>query len=619
MKPRIRGLNPLLIILAVALVSVLFALACGEAEEATEPPEPTATAAPTTPDDDDAMDDDAMDDGTMDDGTMDDGTMDDGTMDDGTMDDGTVDDGTMDDGTMDEDTTMMAPEPQYGGTLRVAAPPDHSPPDPVDAEAGIILNMLDQVLEPLIRLNPDATYRGVLAESWDVNDDATQYTFNLRQGVTFHNGADFTAEDVVYSLGRARNPDISVLASKLGTVTDVVAVDDYTVRIDLSAPNVLLLDTLFLIQAAILDSETDVSRMRSGDQVNGTGAFMLEELVPRERITMVRNPNHWGGGPYLDEVVFVGIQEQVGRRVALLNGEVDVVTELAPSQVAAINANPGTTVIDVPSSGWTGIAINNQIPPFDNKLVRQALRYAIDRDLVNQVAFQGLGAPMNDSPVFPGDSRFFAPEYLPEYDPDKARALLAEAGYEDGIDIEIETTDLGNGMLELPIAFKDSAAAAGINVTVNRHPTDGFWGSVYPNGPLTVFWNSPRAEPNHSLTITYHSAETWAVTYFDKILKEGYEFAPYGIADWTTFESVFTDTPGPLAQQLDALIERARGESVEDRAATYNEIQAFLAEEVPALAIVSWTNLAGIGNDVQGLVLSGVSGDIFYDTVWLHQ
>ncbi len=607
MKPRTRGLNPLLVILAVALVSVLFALACGEAEEATTAPEPAPTTAPTTPDDD-----------AMDDGTMDDGTMDDGTMDDGTMDDGTMDDGTMDDGTMDDDSTMMAPEPQYGGTLRVAAPADHSPPDPVNAEAGMILNMLDQVLEPLIRLNPDATYRPVLAESWDINDDFTTYTFNLRQGVTFHNGADFTAEDVVYSLGRARNPDISVLASKLGTVTDVVAVDDHTVRIDLSAPNVLLLDTLFLIQAAILDSDTDIVKLRSGE-VNGTGAFMLEELLPGERITMARNPNHWSGGPYLDEVVFVAIKEQVGRRVSLLNGEVDVVTELAPSQVAAINANPTTNVLSVESSGWTGIAINNQIPPFDDKLVRQALRYAIDRDLVNQVAFQGLGAPLNDSPVFPGDSRFFAPEYVPEYDPDRARALLAEAGYPDGIDISIETTDLGNGMLELPIAFKDSAAAAGINVTVNVHPTDGFWGSVYPNGPLTVFWNSPRAEPNHSLTITYHSAETWAVTYFDKILKEGYEFAPYGIADWTTYESVFTDTPGPLAQQLDALIERARGESVEDRKATYNEIQAFLAEEVPALAIVSWTNLAGVGNDVQGLVLSGVSGDIFYDTVWLRQ
>ena len=609
MKSRIRGLNPLLVILAVALVSVLFALACGQAEEATEAPEPTATTAPTTPSEDDAMEDDVMEDDVMEDDVMEDDVMEDDVM----------EDDVMEDDAMDEGDAMMDEGPVYGGTLRVAQPPDHSPPDPIDAEAGIILNMIEQVFEPLIRLNPDATYRPVLAESWQVNDDATQYTFNLRQGVTFHNGADFTAEDVVFTLGRARNPDISVLASKLETVTGVIPVDDYTVRIELSAPNVLLLDTLFLNQASILDSDTDIEKLRSGEEVYGTGPFMLEELLPRERITMVRNPSHWSGNlPYLDEVVYIGIQEQVGRRVALLNGDVDVITELAPSQVASINANPTSHVVSVESSGWTGIAINNQIPPFDNKLVRQALRYAIDRELVNQVAFQGLGAPMNDSPVFPGDARFFAAEYVPEYDPERAAALLAEAGFPDGIDIEIETTDLGNGMLELPIAFKDSAAAAGINVTINVHPSDGFWGSVYPNGPLTVFWNSPRAEPNHSLTITYHSAETWAVTYFDKILKEGYDFAPYGIADWVTFESVFTDTPGPLAQELDALIERARGESVEDRAATYNEVQAFLAEEVPALAIISWTNLAGIGNDVQGLVLSGVSGNIYYDTVWLQ-
>ena len=598
MKPRIRSLNPLLVILAAALVSVLFALACGEAEEATTPPE--ATAAPT-----EAMEEptEAMEEPTE---AMEEPTE--------AMEEPTE--------AMEEpapEDTMMEPEPLYGGSLTVANSPDHSPPDPVDAEAGIILNMLDQVFEPLIRLAPDASYVPVLAESWDISDDFMTYTFNLRQGVTFHNGADFTAEDVVFSLGRARNPDISVLASKLGTVEDVVAVDDYTVRLVLSAPNVLLLDTLFLIQAAILDSEADIEKLRSAEEVYGTGPFMLEELLPRERITMVRNPSHWSGSlPYLDEVIYLGIQEQVGRRLALLNGEVDLVTELAPSQVASINANPTTRVINVESSGWTGIAINNQIPPFDNKLVRQALRYAIDRDLVNQAAFQGLAAPMNDSPVWPGDSRFYASEYEAEYDPEKARALLAEAGYPDGIDISIETTDLGNGMLELPIAFKDSAAAAGINVEINVHPSDGFWGSVYPNGPLTVFWNSPRAEPNHSLTITYHSAETWAVTYFDKILKDGYEFAPYGIADWTTYESVFTDTPGPLAQQLDMLIERARGESVEDRKATYNEVQAFLADQVPGLAIVSWANLAGVGNNVQGLTLSGISGDIFYDTVWLQ-
>ena len=508
---------------------------------------------------------------------------------------------------------MATPDPdaaKYGGTLRVAALPELSPTDPVDAEAGMIFNMLDQVFEPLIRLNPDATYRPVLAESWDISDDFTTYTFNLREGVTFHNGADFTAEDVVFSLGRARNPDISVLASKLETVTDVVAVDDYTVQLDLSAPNVFLLDTLFLIQAAMLDSETDIENLRSTKEVYGTGPFMLAELLPGEQLTIVRNPNHWSGSPpYLDEVIFIGISDSASRREALLNGEVDVVPDLEPMQLGPIYDSPDTKVFSVVSAGGVGVAINNQIPPFDNKLVRQALRYAVDRDLVNHMAFQGLGAPLNDSPVFPGDSRFFAPEFVPEYDPERAKALLADAGYPNGIDISIETTDLGPGMLELPIAFKDSAAAAGVRVNIKEPPP--YWdGGEEPRGPFTAFWTEPRPHPNFLLRALYHSDEVWAVTHFGKQLKEAYEFTDHGGNDQFNL--------GPLAKTLDALIERAEGETLEQQMVTYREIQAFLAEHVPQLFIASWPKLAGARNTVQGLAPSPVSPSYSYGTVWLE-
>ena len=513
-------------------------------------------------------------------------------------------------------TATATPNPdaaKYGGTLRVAYPPDHSPPDPVDAEAGIVVDMLDQVFEPLIRLNSDATYRPVLAESWDINDDFTTYTFNLRQGVTFHNGADFTAEDVVFSLNRFRNPDPSFSASSLDAVEDVVAVDDYTVRLDLNTPNVFLLDTLFLIDAAMLDSETDIEKLRSGEEVYGTGPFMLAELLPRERITMERNPNHWSGDlPYLDEVIFVGISDSAGRREALLSGEVDVVPDLYPMQLGPIYDSPDTKVFSVASSGWIGISINNQIPPFDNKLVRQALRYAVDRDLVNQMAFQGLGAPMNDSPVWPGDSRFYAPEYLPGYDPDKARALLAEAGYPDGIDMSIETTDMGPGMLELPAAFRNSAAAAGVRVNIKELPPYWYGGEEpYDFGPFTAFWTAPRPHPNVLLRALYHSDEVWAVTHFGKQLKEDYEFTHHGGNDQFNV--------GPLAKELDMLIERAERETLEQQMVTYRETQAFLAEHVPQLVIVSVPKLAGARNTVQDLVQSPVSSANYYSTVWLER
>ena len=505
----------------------------------------------------------------------------------------------------------LEPEVQRGGSLTAAYPTDHSTLDPAQAEAAIIIDAMENIFEPLIRVDSDGSFAPVLAARWDISDDVKTYTFYLREGVKFHNGADFTAEDVVFSLNRNRDPDISTQVAHYSSVENIVAVDDYTVRFEHHSPNGFFLDSLQLYQSVILDSDTDIDKLGSGEEVYGTGPFMLEELLPQERVTMVRNPNYWNEGlPYLDELVFVGIPEPAARRLALLNGEIDVIPPpIEPQQIASINANPTTQVYQTEGSGFIGIAINNQLPPFDNKLVRQALRYAVDRELVNQVAFLGLGTPTNDSPVWPKDPRF-ASEYQPDYDPAKAAMLLEMAGYPDGIDITINTADLGPGMLELPVAFQQSAAEAGIRVDIQRHPSSQFWSEIFPVGPLTVYWYSPRANPNHVLVSGYHSDAKWAISYFDKHLVEGAEFAPYG-------GDIFT--VGPLARQLDALIERAGGETLEQQIVTYGEIQAFLAEHVPQLAIASRPQLAGASNRVKNLVLNPITPNLYFDQVWLEQ
>ena len=525
-----------------------------------------------------------------------------------------------------EPTDVTEPDPTdeaetesyYGGALRVAYPIDHSTLDPVQAEAVIITDAVGQIFEPLVRIAPDASYVPILATAWEISDDLMSYTFTLREGVKFHNGADFTADDVVFSLNRARDPDISLEAARFSSVDDIVAVDDYAVRIDHDVPNGLFLDALQLLPSVILDADTDIDKLALGEEAYGTGPFMLEELLPEERVTMVRNPDYWDRElPYLDKLVFVGIAERSARREALLDGDVDVLPDVELQEVDAISADPYTQVFSVVSSSWIGIAINNLIPPFDNKLVRQALRYAVDRDLVNQMAFLGLGAPHNDSPFWPKDSRFYAPEYAAEYDPEKARQLLAEAGYPDGIDVTIATADLGQGMLELPAAFKQSAAAAGIRIEIEMPPWEQFWSEIYPVGPLTVFWWPPRSHPDYFLSLGFHSGSPWNSTYFGKQLVEGAEFAPYGGPDIFTVD--------PLAQELDALIDRAGGETLEQQKVTYREVQAFLAEHVPQLVIASRPKLAGARNAVQNLELSPVSPDYsynsnyYYHQVWLER
>ena len=575
----------------MALLVLLLVIACGQAEEPTQAPTTEAVVEPTV----EAMTPEPTVEAMTPEPTV----------------EAMTPEPTVEGMTPEPTPVAMTPQPQYGGRLTAAYPTDHSTLDPVQAEAAIIIDAMENIFEPLIRITTEGTFEGVLATHWDVSEDVKTYTFYLREGVKYHNGADLTAEDVVFSLNRTRDPDISTQVAHYASVENIVAVDEYTVRFDHSIPNGFFLDSVQLYQSVILDSDTDLDKLASGKEVYGTGPFMLKELLPQERVTMIRNPNYWNEGlPYLDELVFVGIPEPASRRLALVKGEIDVIPPpIEPQQIAAINANPTTQVYQTEGSGFIGLAINNQFPPFDNKLVRQALRYAVDRELVNQVAFLGLGGPTNDSPVWPKDPRY-ASEYEPEYDPDKARALLAEAGYPDGIEITINTADLGPGMLELPLVFQQSAADAGIRVNVQRHPSSQFWSEIFPVGPLTVYWYSPRANPNHVLVSGYHSDAKWAISYFDKHLVEGAEFAPYG-------GDIFT--VGPLAKQLDALIERAAGETLEQQIVTYGEIQAFLAEHVPQLAIATRPQLAGASTRVKNLVLNPVTPNLYFDEVWLEQ
>ena len=271
--------------------------------------------------------------------------------------------------------------------------------------------MVENLYDPLVRVEADFTYAPALAESWETNDDLSSYTFHLRRGVKFHHGKEFKAEDVLFTMNRIRDPEIGVPdAALLDPVVDIVAVDDYTVRFDLNAPNGVFLNAFSIYPMHILPADVDVDRLTL--EAFGTGPFILDEWLPGERATMVRNPDYWEEGrPFLDEIVFVGIAEAVTRSEALKSGDVDVVYLLETQSVAGVDAHPDTKVLSVGSAGHFGITMDNSRPPFDNKLVRKAFQAATDRELINQAATLGLGSITYDHPFADSDSPLRAAAY----------------------------------------------------------------------------------------------------------------------------------------------------------------------------------------------------------------
>ena len=170
---------------------------------------------------------------------------------------------------------------------------------------------------------------------------------------------------------------------------------------------------------------------------------------------MVRNPDYWEEGkPYLDELVILMIAEAATRAEALKSGDVDLVIQLEPQSVPGIDAHPQTAVLSNPSFSYIGLEMDNRAPPFDNKLVRQAMQAALDREAVNQAALLGRGFVAYDHPVSLKDPRFASQHTPPTYDPELARSLLAQAGYPDGIDVTLYTADVGAGMIEMAVGIR---------------------------------------------------------------------------------------------------------------------------------------------------------------------
>ena len=263
----------------------------------------------------------------------------------------------------------------------------------------------------------------------------------------------------------------SPIAAALDSVTNIVAVDELTVRFELDIPNSYLPDLLALYHARIIPSDIDPKRL--ANEEFGTGPFILKEQVVGERFVMVRNPYYWWEGyPYLDQVIFFYIPTPETRAEALKSGAVDVIFDLNASSVPALEDHLETSVSESASASYLTLAMDMRVEPLDDILVRKALQAATNREAILQAAQFGKGSIAYDHPIPPSDEHFWegSQEAVPPYDVERAKALLAEAGYPDGLDLTLHTSTSGGTMVEMAVAFKQSAAPAGIRVKIQREP-----------------------------------------------------------------------------------------------------------------------------------------------------
>ncbi len=303
--------------------------------------------------------------------------------------------------------------------------------DPTSAAAGAIDQVVySNVFEGLTRFGPDGSVNPGLAESWEISDDGLTYTFNLRSGVAFHDGTTMDADDVVFSLDRARGEE-SVNAQKalFGGIESVEAVDANTVKVTLSAANGSFLFNMAWGDAVIVAPES-IETIKTNPV--GTGAFKFSNWVQGDEIELVRNDSYWGDAAALETATFKFISDPTAAFASVMAEDVDVFYNYpAPENLPQFEADARFKVLFGSTEGETILSTNNKMPPFDDVRVRQAVAHAIDRQAIIDGAMFGLGTPIGTH-FAPHNPDYIDLTGNSNYDPDKARALLAEAGYADG-------------------------------------------------------------------------------------------------------------------------------------------------------------------------------------------
>ena len=341
--------------------------------------------------------------------------------------------------------------------------------DPHKSVAAGTKEVMFNVYEGLVKPTADAEFVGAVADRWDVSNDQLTYTFHLREGIKFSNGEPVTPEDAVFSILRCRDEE---LVPALAIVDDVKA-DGENVVLTLSAPSTELLSylTLAIVPEAHL-AELDTATY-------GTGPYTLVSRTAQSGFVLVRNDNYWGAAPALGKITFRVIENADALVLSLKSGAIDLCSHMTSTQVSQLG---DFDILEGSMNLVQAIYLNHAVAPLDNELVRKALCYALDRQQVFDMLADGHGTALGSS-IYPQFRKYFLPELAELYphDVEKAKALLAEAGYPNGFDLTIKAPSNYQPHMDTAQIVAEQFRAIGVNVTIEPIEWASWLSDVYTN------------------------------------------------------------------------------------------------------------------------------------------
>lgn len=401
--------------------------------------------------------------------------------------------------------------PKMGGTLRLGiagANTSDSWDGRTHSDSFMIMMGHGTVFDCLTEVGADGKLKGELAESWEPSADAKTWTFNLRKGVTFHNGKPFNADDVIASLNLHTAEDSKSAAKPIvSSITEMKKMNDHQLQFVLAAGNAdfpfLLSDYHILIHPSD-DIEGSIAKGI------GTGGYQVENHDPGVRTIVSKYANHYKSDAcFFDSIEQIAINDAGARMNALMTNQVDAINRVDFKTEALLKRNPNVEIFEVTGNQHYTFPMLTGVSPYDNADVRMALKYAFNRQEMVDKILQGHGAVANDHPIGPANQYFHKDLAQREYDPERAKSLLKKAGME-GLTVDLSAANAAfTGAIDASQLLQASAKAAGININVNQEPDDGYWSNVWLKKPWCACYWSGRATEDWMFSTAYESGVPW--------------------------------------------------------------------------------------------------------------
>ncbi|WP_418965722.1 glutathione ABC transporter substrate-binding protein [Cetobacterium sp.] len=441
--------------------------------------------------------------------------------------------------------------------LIVAQGADARTLDPQKAIDTPTVRVYNQIYDGLVKKDNDMNIVPGLAGSWNKVDER-RTIFNLRKGVKFHNGETLTAKDVKFTLDRMKNqPTVSFLISEIELIN---VIDDYTVEIVTKNGFGPLLSHLSHPGAVILNEKAVTNSSERYDQNPvGTGPYILDKWLAGDRIFLKANPEYYLGKSAIENIVIKAIPEGTNRTIALETGEADIVYDVDPVDIDKIKSNNDLKFLYEQSLGNSYLGLNTQHKPFDDVRVRQAIAYAINVDDIIEVVYKNTAIP-GSSPISPKIPGYNKDVKNYEYNVEKAKKLLAEAGYPNGFKTSIWIND-NTSRKDIATILQDQFKTIGIDAAIETLE----WGAYIDRtaaGEHDMYilgWVTVTGDPDYGLYPVFHTSA-------------------HGRAGNRSFYSNAT---------VDRLLDEARiSTDQEKRMDNYREIQRIIQEEIPSITMV---------------------------------